>query len=102
MRRGFDGFQNEVVMRYYRAKSRKENRNNADQFVHRIELLDYICYLKQIPHYKLDKEVENWCEENFGLKHQDWTYIIHGFKDKKILICFKSKEDVMAFKLRWL
>lgn len=60
-----------------------------------------IHYAKYIFKYSIDvdptlyKESLDWCKESYIL------YRINRLRYNKFSICFLSKKDVMAFKLRW-
>lgn len=52
-------------------------------------------YFVKIDGVSLTHPRRNWCIENFGLENDEWVFLAGGFW------CFKTKEDAIAFKLRW-
>ncbi len=53
-------------------------------------------YFVRIDGIVLDHPTRNWCIENFGSENEEWFFLAGGYW------CFKTKEDAIAFKLRWL
>lgn len=58
-------------------------------------------------HYYIDFNSENdifwtirqWCMNNI---RYTWEIAVHGYDRYTVLFIFENKEDVVAFKLRWL
>jgi len=88
-------------MKYYRARPKKGTELLIATFVHRLETTDpRIMNQFTKPWTRmLTDEVEEWCAENYGKTFKDWAY---GCSTGKFTLYFKSKQDAMAFKLRWL
>lgn len=88
-------------MKYYRARPEKGTGLLIATFVHRLETTDFerIKQLTQPISYMMATEVNEWCVENYGIAFKDWAY---GCRGSKLTLYFKSKQDAMAFKLRWL
>jgi len=53
-------------------------------------------YFVKIDGVVLDHPPRKWCNENFGPQEEEWFFLAGGYW------CFKTKEDAIAFKLRWL
>jgi len=88
-------------MRYYRARPKKGTGLLIVEFVHRLETTDSKImnqFTKPWSRMLID-EVEEWCTETYGKAFDDWAY---GYGANKFTLYFKSKQDAMAFKLRWL
>lgn len=88
-------------MKYYRARPKKRTGLLIATFVHRLETTDskIIGQFAQPWSRMLMDNVEEWCVENYGTAFEDWAY---GYIAGKFTLYFKSKQDAMAFKLRWL
>lgn len=90
-------------MRYVRAKPRKNKKQFfVSHFVHRIVLSEDEIDRFFTP--RIDKELFNWCVENFGQAFREWAYSTRHYvrsKKKNITFYFLTKEDALAFKLRW-
>lgn len=88
-------------MKYYRARPKKGTGLLIATFVHRLETTDseVIKQFTRPVNRMLTSEVEEWCAENYGEAFKDWAY---GCRGRKFTLFFKSKNDAMAFKLRWL
>jgi len=84
------------LTRYYRARP-KNNNILYSAFKHRIitERPDIILKLLGVDNI-LDSKIYKWCFCNYG---REWLY---SYKSSKLIFYFKTKEDAMAFKLRWL
>lgn len=52
-------------------------------------------YFVRIDGVILDHLPRLWCNENFGKQEEEWFFLAGGYW------CFKTKEDAIAFKLRW-
>jgi len=52
-------------------------------------------YFVKIYGIPLDHPPRNWCNENFGKQEEEWFFLAGEYW------CFKTKEDAIAFKLRW-
>ena len=88
-------------MRYHRARPKQNTGLLVNEFVHRLATIDsvLIARLTDEPIGLLKIKIYDWCCDSFGKEHNDWTY---GLRDKYMVMYFKTKEDAMAFKLRWL
>lgn len=85
-------------MKYYRARPKKGTGLLIAIFVHRLETKVISSFIHPVTHMLVD-EVKEWCTENYGTIFKDWAY---GYNGRKFTLYFKSKQDAMAFKLRWL
>lgn len=88
-------------MKYYRARPKQGTGLLIATFVHRLVTTDSKIieqFTTPISHM-LIIEVNEWCVETYGKAFKDWAY---GCKGSKFTLYFKSRQDAMAFKLRWL
>jgi len=53
-------------------------------------------YFVRIEGVVLDHPPKIWCNENFGPQEEECFFLAGGYW------CFKTKEDAVACKLRWL
>ena len=85
-------------MRYYRARP-KTNTMLVSKFLHRVEISDKEEMKRFRQGYNIKHEVMEWCRENFGQFPFDWG--VYTGQPKKIVFYFLTKEDALAFKIRW-
>ena len=90
-------------MRYYRARPKKDSNQLIAYLPHRIDLIsreEYEKYTSPTHNGVLKPEIIAWCNINFGdaFTIDSWAY---GIMTSKVTLYFKTKEDAVAFKLRW-
>jgi len=85
--------------KYYNIQS-SNSEEFIDNFKHYI-VTNNITILNHMPSLinPLKSKIYLWCEKNYGEIFEDWTYRVN---DSEITFYFKTKEDAMAFRLRWL
>lgn len=92
-------------MRYSRGRYNKKCPDLlVNRFLHRIILNDEesrnMCQgiNKRNFYFCLNNEIYEWCHKTYGKYCIEWGF---GLKKKTATVYFKTKEDAMAFKLRW-
>ena len=95
-------------MIYKRARPKKHQMSMViSQFVHRLYLDDEYVYKLKLSFYNPTiGDVSEWCSETFEQIWKDWAIQVYGSqklnsKKPAVIYYFKTKEDAMAFKLRW-
>lgn len=88
-------------MKYFRARPKIiEGGMIVDGLPHRLKMTDANIVDKLTEHNSwLTNDVLKWCDENYGEIQFDWAF---GLRGGTLTLYFMSKEDAMAFKLRWL
>lgn len=88
-------------MKYIRARVKVNDNRLISRLPHRlvpdVQHISMIATRNQFNWLMLNNDVIQWCEENIGKSFHDWAWGTSG----KFVLYFQTKEDAMAFKLRW-
>jgi len=86
-------------MKYFRARPKLIGGGMiVDELPHRLVTSDVNIINKLAPDWIVG-DVFNWCNDNYGEMLYGWAF---GLRGGILTFYFVSKEDAMAFKLRWL
>lgn len=86
-------------MKYIRARPKMMAGMIVDMLPHRLKTSDVNVVSKLTERGVLTNNVLKWCNDNYGEILFAWAF---GLRGGILTFYFASKEDAMAFKLRWL